>query len=122
MMNASEVSECIKKSKERGKKTMIWLESPSNPLCKVSDIEELSSLAKSVGGEDVVVVVDSTWAPPTITQPLLLGADCVLHSATKYMGGHSDVLCGVVVTDGGEVGESEGQLERSNSTIVANIS
>lgn len=68
-----------------------------------------------------MVVVDSTWAPPTITQPLLLGADCVLHSATKYMGGHSDVLCGVVITGGGEVGTKLGESVRSVQTLIGAV-
>lgn len=120
MTNISDVTDCVKSSLERGEKTMLWLESPSNPLCKVSDIQELSKLAKSLG--DVPVVVDSTWAPPTITQPLLLGADCVLHSATKYMGGHSDVLCGVVITDGdGEIGSKLGEGVRTVQTLIGAV-
>ncbi|GMI47164.1 hypothetical protein TrCOL_g9882 [Triparma columacea] len=121
MTNISEVTDCIETSLARGEKTMLWLESPSNPLCKVSDIRELSKLAKGIGGDSVVVVVDSTWAPPTITQPLLLGADCVLHSATKYMGGHSDVLCGVVITGGGEVGTKLGESVRSVQTLIGAV-
>jgi cystathionine gamma-synthase len=78
---------------------MLWLETPSNPLCKVSDIKRLSSLAKSID-PTILITVDSTWSPPTITRPLELGADCVLHSATKYMGGHSDVLMGVTTCRG----------------------
>jgi cystathionine gamma-synthase len=77
--------------------TIVWLESPSNPLCQVLDIGAICSLVKEAK-PSATVVVDSTLAPPPITQPLTLGADVVMHSATKYFGGHSDVLLGVVTT------------------------
>jgi cystathionine gamma-synthase len=76
---------------------LVWIETPSNPLLHVIDIEatcELVQRASRVG--KTTTVVDSTLAPPVLTQPLLLGADLVLHSGTKYLGGHSDVLMGVV--------------------------
>jgi len=69
-------------SRPTARNTVLWLETPSNPLCKVSPIASLAAAAKAVG-EDVIVVVDSTWAPPNLTQPLRLGADVVVHSATK---------------------------------------
>ena len=72
---------------------LIWAESPSNPLMRVVDIEALAGLAHGVGAQ---LLVDSTFAPPVVQQPLALGADIVLHSATKYMGGHSDVMGGVL--------------------------
>lgn len=75
---------------------IVWIETPSNPLCHVIDIKSTCDLARRVRMRNTTTVVDSTLAPPTLTQPLLLGADLVLHSATKYMGGHSDVLLGVV--------------------------
>jgi cystathionine beta-lyase/cystathionine gamma-synthase len=61
---------------------VLWLETPSNPLCKVTPIQQLTDLAKGIN-EEVLVVVDSTWSPPVLTQPLKYGADAVLHSATK---------------------------------------
>jgi cystathionine gamma-synthase len=76
---------------------ILWLESPSNPLCQVLDIGAICKLVKQTK-PSTTVVVDSTLAPPPITQPLTLGADVVMHSATKYFGGHSDVLLGVVTT------------------------
>jgi cystathionine gamma-synthase len=76
---------------------IVWLESPSNPLLQVTDIKATCALVKSIrGSRKTTIVVDSTLAPPTLTQPLQLGVDLVLHSATKYFGGHSDVLLGVV--------------------------
>lgn len=73
---------------------MIWAETPSNPLLKVSDIAGLAAIARSAGA---ALVVDSTFATPVIQQPLQLGADLVMHSTTKYLGGHSDVLGGAVI-------------------------
>ena len=78
---------------------LIWAETPSNPLLKVSDIAGLADIAHAAGA---ALVVDSTFATPVIQQPLRLGADLVMHSTTKYLGGHSDVLGGAVIArDGG---------------------
>ena len=77
------------------KKTrVVWLETPSNPLVRVVDIAAIAKLAKQVGA---LVVVDNTWATPVLQRPLELGADLVMHSTTKYLGGHSDVLGGALV-------------------------
>lgn len=73
---------------------LIWIETPSNPLLRVSDVSAIVELAASRG---IYTVVDNTWATPLLQQPLLLGADFVLHALTKYIAGHSDVLGGVVV-------------------------
>lgn len=74
---------------------MIWIETPSNPLLKVTDIEEIAKIAKS---NEAILVCDSTFGTPVLQNPILLGADIVMHSSTKYLGGHSDVLGGIVVT------------------------
>jgi cystathionine gamma-synthase len=74
---------------------IVWVETPSNPLVRVVDIEAVASLAHSVGGR---CVVDNTWATPVLQRPLELGADVVMHATTKYLGGHSDVLGGALVT------------------------
>jgi len=74
---------------------MVWIETPTNPLLKVVDISAVARLAASVGA---LTVVDSTFATPFLQRPLELGADLVLHSATKYLGGHSDVISGLVAT------------------------
>jgi len=74
---------------------LLWIETPTNPLLRVVDIQALSRLAHNHG---VDVVVDNTFATPFLQQPLLLGADLVLHSTTKYLGGHSDVIGGAVCT------------------------
>jgi cystathionine gamma-synthase len=73
---------------------IVWVETPSNPLVRVVDIQKLAELAHSVGAR---CVVDNTWATPVLQLPLRLGADLVMHSTTKYLGGHSDLLGGALV-------------------------
>ncbi len=73
---------------------MLWIETPSNPMLKVVDITQLVNWAQAY---DITVVVDNTWSTPLLQQPLALGADVVVHSTTKYINGHSDVLGGVAV-------------------------
>ncbi len=75
---------------------MVWLETPTNPLLTCVDIEAVATLAHEHGA---LVVVDNTFATPYLQQPLVLGADVVVHSATKYLGGHSDVVGGFVAVD-----------------------
>jgi cystathionine gamma-synthase len=79
---------------------VLWIETPSNPLMKISDIVALAELGHAVGA---LVVVDNTFASPALQQPLSLGADVVVHSTTKYLGGHSDVIGGAVVIDDDEL-------------------
>jgi cystathionine beta-lyase/cystathionine gamma-synthase len=74
---------------------MLWIETPANPIMRLSDIAELSALAHGAGVRDVVV--DSTFATPVATRPLELGADFVVHSLTKYIGGHGDAMGGAVI-------------------------
>jgi cystathionine gamma-lyase len=75
--------------------TLVWLESPTNPLLKIADIAALSARARAVGA---LVAVDNTFATPWFQRPLTLGADIVVHSLTKYLNGHSDVVGGILVT------------------------
>ena len=82
--------------------TLLWMETPTNPLMRLADIEALSERAHA---HDVTVAVDNTFATPYLQQPLSLGADLVLHSATKYLGGHSDLILGAVCTDSDEWAE-----------------
>ena len=74
--------------------SMLWIETPSNPLMKISDIASLADIGHAAGA---IVVVDNTFATPLLQRPLALGADIVMHSTTKYFGGHSDVLGGALV-------------------------
>lgn len=74
---------------------MIWTETPSNPLLKITDLSAIAEISKSNG---LILVCDSTFASPSLQNPIALGADIVMHSSTKYIGGHSDVLGGILVT------------------------
>jgi cystathionine gamma-lyase len=82
---------------------LVWLESPTNPLLNLVDIEAVAALAHS---RNVLVVVDNTFASPYFQQPLRLGADIIIHSTTKYLNGHSDVIGGVVITNNEEAYEA----------------
>lgn len=83
---------------------MIWIETPSNPMLKLADLEKIIQIAHQ---HQWITVVDNTFATPWIQRPLELGADIVIHSATKYLNGHSDVISGVVI-----VGENEALAEK----------
>jgi cystathionine gamma-synthase len=79
----------------RDETKLVWIETPSNPLLKIVDIAVIAALAHDAGAR---VVVDNTFATPALQRPLTLGADAVVHSVTKYLGGHSDLIGGAVVT------------------------
>jgi len=81
---------------------VIWCETPTNPLLNIADIARLAGVARETGA---LLVVDNTFASPYLQQPLTLGADVVVHSTTKYLGGHSDVVGGALVTADDELGE-----------------
>jgi len=85
-----------------GDTKMVWLESPTNPLLRIVDIDAVSEIAHSHGA---MVCVDNTFATPYLQQPLHLGADVVVHSATKYLGGHSDVVGGALMTNKADLEE-----------------
>ncbi|CAN5419128.1 cystathionine gamma-synthase [soil metagenome] len=87
---------------------VLWIETPSNPLMKISDIAALAEIGHSIGA---LVVVDNTFASPYLQRPLSLGADVVVHSTTKYLGGHSDVLGGAVIVNDAELSEKVGFLQ-----------
>jgi len=111
MTNIQDIEKEIKSSKVNN--VLVWMETPSNPGCKVVDIDAVCKLVSICRNDNtnITTAVDSTWAPPNLTQPLLLGADVVMHSGTKYFGGHSDVLLGCTTTSpftlvGKELGDS----------------
>lgn len=87
---------------------VLWVETPSNPLLRISDIAALAEIGHAAGS---VVVVDNTFATPALQRPLALGADVVVHSTTKYLGGHSDVVGGAVVLNDAELAEKLGFLQ-----------
>jgi cystathionine gamma-synthase len=90
MTNPDAVEEAIRPGATR----LVWVETPSNPLVRVVDIRAVAEIARAAGA---LCACDNTWATPAITRPFELGADLVMHSMTKYLGGHSDVLAGVLV-------------------------
>lgn len=81
---------------------LIWIETPTNPLMKLVDIKAVVDVAK---GKNILVAVDNTFATPYLQRPIDLGADIVMHSATKYLGGHSDVIAGALIAKTAELGE-----------------
>ncbi|HLT33186.1 MAG TPA: PLP-dependent aspartate aminotransferase family protein [Aquaticitalea sp.] len=97
------------------KTKLVWIESPTNPTLKVSDIQTISAIAKSVGA---LLVVDNTFASPIAQQPINLGADIVIHSGTKYIGGHSDLLAGLVVTKTQELSEKIKFVQNASGGVL----
>ena len=95
---------------------LIWLETPTNPTLKVSDIEAIAKIAKA---NACLLCVDNTFASPALQQPLSLGADLVIHSATKYLGGHSDLIAGLVVAKEKEVGEKIKFIQNASGAILS---
>ncbi|MCS4485737.1 bifunctional cystathionine gamma-lyase/homocysteine desulfhydrase [Staphylococcus americanisciuri] len=94
---------------------MIFIETPSNPLLRVTDIKAVSELARQ---HDILTVVDNTFMTPYFQTPLTLGADIVVHSATKYLGGHSDVVAGLVVVSDDALAERIGFIQNSTGGIL----
>jgi cystathionine beta-lyase len=97
------------------KTKFIWVETPTNPTLKISDIRAIAAIAKTV---NALLVVDNTFASPALQQPITLGADIVIHSATKYLGGHSDIIAGVVVTKTTQLSEQLKFIQNSSGGIL----
>lgn len=97
------------------KTKLVWIESPTNPTLKVSDIQEISKIAKSV---NALLVVDNTFASPIAQKPIVLGADIIIHSGTKYIGGHSDLVAGLVVTRTKELSEKLKFVQNASGGIL----
>ena len=95
---------------------VVWLETPSNPLLRVVDIEAVAAIAHRHGA---IVVVDNTFATPALQQPLLLGADVVVHSTTKYIGGHSDVVGGALIVSDPELADRIAYLHNAVGAVAA---
>lgn len=94
---------------------MIWLETPSNPMLKLVNIEQVVAFAKK---HNLLIVADNTFATPYLQKPLELGCDIVIHSATKYLNGHSDAVAGIAVTGNAELAEQLGFLQNSIGSIL----
>src|SRR3954447_12687122 len=93
---------------------LVWVETPSNPMLNVVDIRKAATAAHTVGAQ---LVVDNTFATPYLQQPLALGADAVVHSTTKYLGGHSDVVGGFVATSDDALAERVGFLQNAVGAV-----
>ncbi len=94
---------------------LIWIESPTNPTLKISDIAAISQIAKA---NDILLCVDNTFASPIAQKPLDLGGDIVVHSATKYISGHSDLIAGLVVTATQELGDRIKFIQNASGAIL----
>ena len=97
---------------------LIWVETPTNPSLKIVDIRAVSRISKS---NNILLCVDNTFASPAAQQPIALGADIVVHSATKYIGGHSDVISGLVVTATKELGDEILFIQNATGGILSPI-
>ncbi len=93
---------------------LVWVETPTNPLLSIADIATIAELGKE---REAKVLVDNTFASPALQQPLTLGADVVLHSTTKYIGGHSDVVGGALVTNNEELDQAFGFLQNGAGAV-----
>jgi cystathionine beta-lyase len=98
------------------KTKLIWLESPTNPTLKISDIAEIAKIAKA---NNVLLCLDNTFASPASQKPIDFGADIVIHSATKYLGGHSDLIAGLVVCATKELGDKIKFIQNASGAILA---
>ncbi|NOU46296.1 MAG: PLP-dependent transferase [Bacteroidales bacterium] len=98
------------------KTKLIWIESPTNPTLKISDIGEIAKIAKA---NNALLCVDNTFASPASQKPLDLGADIVIHSATKYLSGHSDLIAGLVVTNDEALGAKIKFIQNASGAILA---
>ncbi|GGP09649.1 methionine biosynthesis PLP-dependent protein [Oceanobacillus neutriphilus] len=107
----SETEQCITDNTKA-----IFLETPTNPLLQEVDIEKYSKLAKKY---DLLLIVDNTFLTPYLQQPITLGADIVVHSATKYIGGHNDVLAGIVVTKSPALSEKIFEMHNASGATLS---
>jgi len=98
------------------KTKLVWLETPTNPTLKISDIKAISAIAHEHGA---LLCVDNTFASPALQLPIALGADIVVHSATKYLGGHSDLIAGLVVTNTQELGDQIKFIQNASGAILS---
>jgi len=109
MENVENIEKCI-----NDKTKVIWVESPTNPMLNIIDIKKCAELSSK---NDIVLVVDNTFATPYLQKPLDLGADIVMHSATKYLGGHSDVVMGALVVKNKELADKLYYIQNASGAI-----
>lgn len=104
------------KAKVNANTKLIWVETPTNPMMNIVDIEAMAQVAKGV---NAWLAVDNTFATPYLQSPLDLGADIVMHSVTKYLGGHSDVVMGALVTSSDEIAAEMYRIQNSSGAVTA---
>jgi cystathionine beta-lyase len=102
------------REKINDKTRLIWAETPTNPMMNIIDLEELVKLKN---GKDILLAVDNTFATPYLQNPICIGADLVMHSVTKYLGGHSDVVMGALVTDDKAISDEIYRIQNSSGAI-----
>jgi cystathionine beta-lyase len=110
MQNPSEVEAMLNENTK-----LIWVETPTNPMMNIVDISAMSKLAKKAGA---MLAVDNTFATPYLQTPLDLGADIVMHSATKYLGGHSDVVMGALITSNDDIAKEMYRIQNSSGAVT----
>lgn len=103
------------REKVNAKTKMIWVETPTNPMMNIIDIAAVAEIAQSVGA---LLCVDNTFATPYLQSPLDLGADIVMHSVTKYLGGHSDVIMGALVTKNEKIAQEIYRIQNSSGAVA----
>ena len=108
--------DAVEKAVASGNTRMVWVETPSNPMMKITDIAAIADVAKKAGA---LLVVDNTFATPYLQQPLSFGADVVVHSTTKYIGGHSDASGGAVVLNDASLAEKVGFIQFAVGAVSA---
>ena len=113
--SAGDHVDAVRAAIQPGRTKVVWCETPTNPLLGISDIAALAELAHSYGA---ILAVDNTFASPYLQQPLSLGADVVVHSTTKYLGGHSDVVGGALVADSAGLGEELGYHQNAMGAVA----
>ena len=101
-------------NKINDKTKLIWIETPTNPMMNIIDVKSIVKIAKTSG---IKVAVDNTFATPYLQRPLELGADIVMHSVTKYLGGHSDVVMGALVTNDESLAEEMYRIQNSSGAV-----
>jgi cystathionine beta-lyase len=110
MQDAASIAPLINKNTK-----LIWVETPTNPMLNIIDIKEMAALAKKHG---ILLAVDNTFATPYLQRPLELGADIVMHSVTKYLGGHSDVVMGALITSDQKLADEIYRIQNSSGAVT----
>ena len=111
MQNSANVEAAVSKNTK-----LIWVETPTNPMMNIVDISEMSRIAKNA---NAILAVDNTFATPYLQSPIDLGADIVMHSVTKYLGGHSDVVMGALVTSNDDISKEMYRIQNSSGAVTA---